>query len=63
MTIDTKPRVGADGRFGAYGGRYVPETLMAALRKLEETVERLFADPQFGAELTEEQTEFVGRPT
>jgi tryptophan synthase beta chain len=65
MTVATKTalRVSADGRFGAYGGRYVPETLMAALRKLEDTVFALFEDDAFRAELAGEQTRFVGRPT
>lgn len=65
MTVETSPRptVSGDGRFGTYGGRYVPETLMSALEKLEETVEGLFADPAFLEELASEQRSFIGRPT
>ena len=39
------------GRFGAYGGRYVPETLMAALEELEHAYAQAQADPVFHAEL------------
>ncbi len=39
------------GRFGAYGGRYVPETLMAALEELEHAYAQAQADPLFHAEL------------
>jgi tryptophan synthase beta chain len=65
MTVVTRSerRVTADGRYGAYGGRYVPETLMTALGKLEETVFGLFDDDSFQAELAYEQAKFVGRPT
>ena len=63
MTMEVTRRVSADGRYGDYGGRYVPETLMAALEKLEETMEALFEDPSFHEELAYEQTTFVGRPT
>jgi tryptophan synthase beta chain len=50
-------------RFGAYGGRYVPETLVAALDELTEAWERARADPAFQAELQDLQRDFVGRPT
>jgi tryptophan synthase beta chain len=65
MTVATTPgrRVSADGRYGAYGGRYVPETLMTALGKLEETVFGLFDDDTFQDGLAYEQATFVGRPT
>ncbi|HXV70419.1 MAG TPA: tryptophan synthase subunit beta [Acidimicrobiia bacterium] len=65
MTVETKPasRVTDEGRFGVYGGRYVPETLMKALSDLEETSRRLLDDTGFLAELEREQAEFVGRPT
>jgi len=36
-----------DGRFGAFGGQYVPETLMSALRELEDMWHEAKADPQF----------------
>jgi tryptophan synthase beta chain len=65
MSLETKSgyRVSTDGRYGAYGGRYVPETLMAALGDLETTMFELFADDGFRAELAHEQATFVGRPT
>ena len=51
------------GRFGPYGGRYVPETLMAALQELEREYEKAKADPSFQSELDELLTKFAGRPT
>jgi tryptophan synthase beta chain len=63
VTTTTKRRVSADGRYGIYGGRYAPETLMTALRKLEETVFQLFDDEAFQDELSFEHSTFVGRPT
>ena len=52
-----------DGRFGGYGGRYVPETLMAALEELERVYEAAKVDPAFWAELDELLRNYVGRPT
>ncbi len=51
------------GRFGAYGGRYVPETLMAALEELEAAYELADADPSFHAELDDLLHHYCGRPT
>jgi tryptophan synthase beta chain len=51
------------GRFGAYGGRYVPETLMAALEELESAYAQAQADPLFQAELDQLLRDFAGRPT
>jgi len=51
------------GRFGAYGGRYVPETLMPALEALASTYDRLAADPGFRAEYEGLLADYVGRPT
>ena len=51
------------GRFGAYGGRYVPETLMAALDELEAAYEKARRDKQFQARLNELLHNFAGRPT
>ena len=51
------------GRFGPYGGRYVPETLMPALLELEEAYKRTRKDPRFQAELKHYLKEYVGRPT
>ena len=51
------------GRFGPYGGRYVPETLMAAVQELEREYEKAKSDPAFHAELNELLAKFAGRPT
>jgi tryptophan synthase beta chain len=59
--VEGKPPT--DGRFGPYGGRYVPETLMEILQRLERRAIELLGDPGFQAELEAEQREFIGRPT
>jgi tryptophan synthase beta chain len=51
------------GRYGPYGGRYVPETLVPALDRLEAGVRRWLADASFRAELDEQLQTWVGRPT
>ncbi|MGH7521168.1 MAG: tryptophan synthase subunit beta [Gemmatimonadales bacterium] len=51
------------GRFGPYGGRYVPETLMHALEELAGVYEAARADGRFWAELDELLKNYVGRPT
>jgi tryptophan synthase beta chain len=51
------------GRFGAFGGQYVPETLMAALEELEDVWHEAKADTQFQLELAGHRHAFVGRPT
>ena len=51
------------GRFGAYGGRYVPETLMAALEELEHAYAEAKEDPTFQSELAGLLKDFAGRPT
>ena len=51
------------GHFGPYGGRYVPETLMAALEALEEGYEKARQDPAFQEELATILRQYVGRPT
>ncbi len=51
------------GRFGPFGGRYAPETLMPALSRLEEGVRKYLHDPEFEAELGRELEQWVGRPT
>ena len=53
----------AAGRFGEFGGAYVPETLVAALAELEEMYERVCRDEGFWAELQELLKSFVGRQT
>jgi tryptophan synthase beta chain len=52
-----------DGRFGPYGGRYVPETLMAALEELERVYTTAQQDPGFWDELGELWQHYAGRPT
>jgi tryptophan synthase beta chain len=51
------------GRFGPYGGRYVPETLMSPLRELQEAWEVYRADPAFQSELAYYLSRYAGRPT
>jgi tryptophan synthase beta chain len=51
------------GRFGPWGGRYVPETLMAALDELEREYERAKRDPKFKARLDGLLKTYAGRPT
>jgi tryptophan synthase beta chain len=51
------------GRYGPFGGRYVPETLVAAHERLEAGVRRWLVDPGFQAELNGELKSWVGRPT
>jgi len=51
------------GRFGVYGGRYVPETLMAALEELERVYDKAKRDPKFQKRLDLLLRTFAGRPT
>jgi tryptophan synthase beta chain len=51
------------GHFGPYGGRFVAETLMEPLRRLEAAYNRLKRDPQFQAELDRDLKHYVGRPS
>jgi len=53
----------ARGYFGAYGGRFVPETLVAPIEELTAGYLSARADPSFGAELDRLLKDFVGRPT
>ncbi len=52
-----------DGKYGKFGGRFVPEVLMAAIGQLEQAYEKAKKDPQFKKELDYYLSEFVGRPT
>jgi tryptophan synthase beta chain len=52
-----------DGKFGKYGGRYVPETLMSALIDLEQQYVKFKGDQAFQGELEYFLREFAGRPT
>ncbi len=51
------------GRFGPYGGRFVPETLMVPLQELEDAYKAAVGDPEFGAELNTLLATYAGRPT
>ena len=51
------------GRFGKFGGQYVPETLMRALEELEQAYAHFSADEQFNAELKYLLDEYAGRPS
>ena len=52
-----------DGRFGPFGGRFAPETLMPALSRLERRSREFFADGDARRALDEERREWIGRPT
>ena len=53
----------ADGHYGPYGGRYVPEVLVPALAELAEAYDALAADPEFQNQFARLCREYVGRPT
>ena len=53
----------SSGRFGRYGGRYVPETLMSPLAELEEAFARLSRNSEFSTELQKVLRDYAGRPT
>ena len=59
----TKNVPDAQGRFGEFGRRFVPETLMHALEELTAEYERAQADPEFQRELADLYKHFVGRPS
>ncbi len=66
QTVDLKEAMqlpDALGRFGKFGGRYVPETLMAALDELESAYEVARQDVAFQNQLAELQRDFIGRPS
>src|SRR5437667_2937119 len=63
VTIPNLVERAVDGRFGPYGGRYVPETLMAALEELERVYEAAKGDAEFWGELDGLLKDYVGRPT
>ena len=56
-------RPNSRGRFGRFGGQYVPETLIPALQELEQAAARAWRDPAFTAELNHLLRTYVGRPT
>ena len=61
--VNTDPTERFAGRFGPYGGQYVPETLMSALDELVEQYYSIKDDPSFQQELGELLEFYVGRPT
>jgi tryptophan synthase beta chain len=63
IILPANPSEPRPGRFGVYGGRYVPETLMAALMELEREYEIAKADAAFQAELNSLLADYAGRPT
>ena len=54
---------GVDGRFGEFGGRFVPETLVPACEELESAFTEAWNDPVFRAELDQVLAEYAGRPS
>ena len=63
IVLPATPSESRSGRFGVYGGRYVPETLMAALTELEREYDLARADAAFQAELSDLLHNYAGRPT
>jgi len=63
IILPSAPSESRPGRFGVYGGRYVPETLMAALLELEHEYEAARADAAFQVELNLLLHDYAGRPT
>lgn len=55
--------MGTKGRFGPYGGQYVPETLMNAVNELEAAYDHYRDDPDFNKELNELYRDYAGRPS
>ena len=53
----------ASGHFGQFGGRFVPEALMASLDELDDAFRKALADPAFIAELHDLQVNYTGRPS
>ena len=51
------------GRYGNYGGQYIPETLMNAVLELEEAYEKYSKDPEFNKELDDLLKNYAGRPS
>ena len=65
MTLPAFGRRDPDGRgyFGDYGGRFVPETLVAPIEELEEAYRAARVDRAFGMQLEDLLVRYVGRPT
>ena len=63
VSLQPAVRPGAHGRFGRFGGQYVPETLMPALAELEQAAALAWKDPDFTRELDHLLKNYVGRAT
>jgi tryptophan synthase beta chain len=61
--MTSKAAAPANDRFGTFGGRYVPETLIPALDELETALEKAMKDPEFQKEIAELHRTYVGRPS
>ena len=61
MTLMAEPS--STGRFGEFGGRFVPETLVPACQELEAAFREAWADPSFRLELHEILRDYAGRPS
>src|SRR5688572_23242144 len=61
--VEAQLNTSAHGYFGEFGGQFVPETLMVALRELEAEYEAAKSDDAFKAELSGLLRDFAGRPT
>ena len=61
--IDKSVVPNKNGRFGDYGGKFVPETLMPALEELESSYQNAITDPQFNDDFTHISATYSGRPT
>ncbi len=59
----TPPDAGRAGHYGEFGGRFVPEPLIAALDELEAAFEKAMGDPEFSRELSLLSRDYAGRPT
>jgi tryptophan synthase beta chain len=53
----------SNGRFGKFGGKFVPESLMSSLKEIEDAFDKISKDKSFWEELISLQKDFVGRPT
>lgn len=60
---DAAAQVHVPGRFGAFGGRYVPEALVPALEELDEARQKALVDPEFVDELARLHRTYTGRPS
>ena len=59
----TKQDLGSKGKFGDFGGQFVPETLMFALEELEESYKKYITNNDFLSDLNNLANEYIGRPT